>query len=191
MDETRVTLRGADGRARIYQRRGERNAPNCVTESDRLGGGSVMEWAGISLHTKAPIVNTNGNLNARQYQNQIVQPFILPHLAVNKGMALAQEIAPYHVTRTTRQMLIANRVRLLHWPAKCPDLNPMEHVWDLLKRRIRALPQQQNNRQLAQTVAQVWNGIPQRYLQRYIVSMRSRCRAVLLRMAVIQSILKG
>ena len=59
------------------------------------------------------------------------------------------------------------------------DLNPTEHVWDLLKRRLRALPQQQNNKQLAQTIAQVWNGIPQRYLQRYILSMRSRYRAVI------------
>lgn len=32
MDETRVTLRGADGRARIYRRRGERSTPSCVME---------------------------------------------------------------------------------------------------------------------------------------------------------------
>ena len=59
-------------------------------ESDLLGGGSIMVLAVIYLNTKTPILNNNGNLNARRYQNQIVQPFILLHLAVNIGMALAQ-----------------------------------------------------------------------------------------------------
>ena len=56
-------------------------------ESDLLGGGSVMVWAVIYLNTSTPILNNNGNLNARRYQNQIVQPFILLHSAVNSGMA--------------------------------------------------------------------------------------------------------
>ena len=56
MDETCVTLRSGDGRARIYQRRSERNTPSSVTESDRLGGGSVMVWAGISMRSKTPFV---------------------------------------------------------------------------------------------------------------------------------------
>ena len=88
MDETQVTLRGAVGRARIYRRRGQRNTPNCVMESDRLGGGAIMVWAGIAMHTQTTNDNMNGNLDASQYRNQIVQPFILPHLAVNRGMAL-------------------------------------------------------------------------------------------------------
>ena len=62
-------------------------------ESHLLGGGSIMVWAVISMNTKTPLVNINGNLNARQYQNQIVQPFILLYLAVNRGMGLAQDNA--------------------------------------------------------------------------------------------------
>ena len=59
-----------------------------------------QSWYGqdISMHIKTPIVNINGNLNARQYQNQIVQPFILPHLAVHRGMALTEDNALCHVT---------------------------------------------------------------------------------------------
>lgn len=49
-----------------------------------------MVWAVISMNTKTPMVNINGNLNTKQYQNQIVQPFILLHLAINRGMVLAQ-----------------------------------------------------------------------------------------------------
>ena len=41
-DESRFTLYRADGRRRVYQRRGERFADACVVERDRFRGGSVM-----------------------------------------------------------------------------------------------------------------------------------------------------
>ena len=46
-DESRFLLRFSDGRYRVYCRRGERFTDQCVYESDRIGGGSVMVWAGI------------------------------------------------------------------------------------------------------------------------------------------------
>ena len=41
-DESRFTLYHADGRRRVYRRRGERFADACVVELDRFRGGSVM-----------------------------------------------------------------------------------------------------------------------------------------------------
>ena len=49
-DESRFTLYRADGRRRVYRRRGERFADVCVVERDRFRGGSVMVWGGIGLN---------------------------------------------------------------------------------------------------------------------------------------------
>ena len=47
IDETRISLHGNDGRARMCRARGERFNENCVVETDPFGGGSIMMFAGI------------------------------------------------------------------------------------------------------------------------------------------------
>ena len=46
-DESLFSLRFSDGRYRAFRMRGERLTDQCVYESDRFWGGSVMVWAGI------------------------------------------------------------------------------------------------------------------------------------------------
>ena len=46
-DESRFNLFRADGRQRVYRRRGERHSDVCVRQVDRFGGGSVMVWGVI------------------------------------------------------------------------------------------------------------------------------------------------
>ena len=94
-------------------------------------------------------------------------------------MILAQDNAPCHSARNTQQLLRANDVRLLDWPAKSPDLNPTEHVWDILKRRVRQLRQHRTLAQLQHDAIQIWREITQPTIQNYIRSMRQRCRAVI------------
>ena len=133
VDETRVKLCGNDGRTRVYRRRRERNAQNCVVEVDQFGGGSLMLWAGISMHTKTPIVTIQGNLTARKYQTDVLLPHLIPHIRANRGMGLFQDNAPCHAARTSQNMMAANNIRIIHMTAKSPDLNPIEHLWDLMK----------------------------------------------------------
>ena len=179
VDEVRVNLRVSDGRVRIYRRRGERNSQNCLLQHDRFGGGSIMAWAGISLHTKTPLVHIQGNLNAQRYQNEVIQPILIPHIRANRGMLLAQDNAPCHTARVTRNMLAVNNILAIPWPEKSPDLNPIAHVWDVLKRRVRELPHQRILRELTRDVTATWINLTQRDFRNYILSMRSRCLAVI------------
>ena len=56
----------------MYRARGERFNENCVVETEPFGGGSMMIFAGISMHTKTPIVRLQGAVNAVRYQNDIL-----------------------------------------------------------------------------------------------------------------------
>ena len=51
-DESRFMLQNRNGRRRVYRRRNEKFAMNCVLEVDNFGGGSVMMWGAISYADK-------------------------------------------------------------------------------------------------------------------------------------------
>ena len=136
-DEFRFNLSHHDGGIRIFRRRGERFADNCLVERDRFEGGSVMVWGGIMGRRKTNLIVVQGNLNAQGYINQILQPEAVPFLQRHGPAILMHDNARPHVARICRQFLNRNNVNVLPWPAVSPDMNPIEHVRDYLGRKVR------------------------------------------------------
>ena len=80
----------------------------------------------------------------------------------------------------TRQFLEQSEIRVLDWPGQSPDLNPIEHLWDELGRRVhRRMPPPKNEQELMNFLQTEWNLIPQEYYRNLIKSMNNRIEAVI------------
>ena len=112
-DESRFNLSHHDGRIRVFRRRVERFADNCLIERDRFGDGSVMVWGGIMGRRKLNLIVVQGSLNAQGYINQILQPEAIPLLQRHGPAILMHDNARPHVARICRQFLNRNIVNVL------------------------------------------------------------------------------
>ena len=83
-----------------------------------------------------------------------------------------------HTARCVTRFLDEVGIQSMIWPSRSPDLNPIEHVWDMLGRRVRRhIPDTIQN--LRAAVQEEWALIPQEDIAKLIQSMPDRIREVL------------
>lgn len=177
-DESRFNLSCADGRLRVCRRRGERFDLQNVIEWDRYGGGSVMIWGGTCHGAKTDIVTVAGNLTSVRYCAEIIEHVVVPFIRQRHASIFQQDNARPHSARHTQEILRQNYTDVLQWPAKSPDLSPIEHMWDYLGRKVRARIDVDNVRDHERALHQEWQRISMQVVRKLINSMRRRCGAV-------------
>ena len=164
----------------MYRRQGERFSDATVSEYDRFGGGLVMVWAGVTMNQKTRLCIVDGNLNAKRYVDEILQPVVVPFLGrMNQGAVLQDDNALPHRGRVVNEFIRQFSIRRLDWPANSPDLNPIEHIWDEFGRRVYRHNPPQTLVRRRQRLIQEWNNIPQETIRRCVQSMRNPCQACL------------
>ena len=123
--------------------RNECFAEVCIAEHDRYGGGSVMVLAGISAQADLHVID-NGTLTAERYANEILGVHVRPYAgALGPDFILMDDNARAHRAHITNRYLEQAAIVRLDWPARSPDLNPIEHAWDMLQKAILARSNQQ------------------------------------------------
>ena len=99
-------------------------------------------------------------INSASYCN-LLEEFLLPWIGnqsddVRSQLIFQHDNAPSHSTCFTKKWLEDRGFvgdSLMQWPPRCPDLNPIEHLRELIKRRVYKNGCQYN------TTDDLWNAI--------------------------------
>ncbi|EFN66011.1 Transposable element Tc3 transposase, partial [Camponotus floridanus] len=167
-DESRFCLKVPDGRHRVYRRPGERFAPCTVKARENFYSGSIMVWAGISADAHTDLHFFERNMDSYIYIEDIIIPYIVPYKEfIGENFLLMQDNARPHVARVVTNFLNEINIERMVWPAISPDMNPIEHLWDILKRRV-----QKHNAQtlaaLRNALQEEWNNLKQEEIRNLI-----------------------
>ncbi|GFU94330.1 transposable element Tc1 transposase [Trichonephila clavipes] len=115
--------------------------PSNVCDIDNYDGGGLMVWAGIMLDGRTPPhVFKRGSMTRvrRVMDSHLV---LEPHVYLFRGawdpkfILMDDNVRP-HRALLVDEFLESEDIRPTDWPARYPDLNPKEHVWDPLGRLI-------------------------------------------------------
>ncbi|UYV63376.1 hypothetical protein LAZ67_2003894 [Cordylochernes scorpioides] len=110
-----------------------------------------------------------GTMTAQRYVDDVLRPVTLPYLQGVPNALYQQDNARPHTARISQQAL--QDAQMLPWPPYSPDLSPIEHVWDIIGRRLHALPQPRSEDELWQMVEREWRAIPQDAIRTLIDSL--------------------
>jgi hypothetical protein len=140
-----------------------------------------MIWAAFSLRGATNVAILDGNQTAEDYC-RVLNEYLIPfYRRCHRSNAIFQHYnATIHTAYVTRNLLQNLRIDTMDWPARSPDLNPIENLWGILARAVYANGRQYFSRNdLIDSIYQEWGKIRQQVRENLIHSMNSRCRQVI------------
>lgn len=182
-DETKINRLGSDGRRWVWKRTNKVLSQHDVKETQKFGGGSLMFWGCISVNGAGFGCRVDGRMDSALYleilQGEFMQSIGLFGKSV-QDIIFQQDNDPKHKSRLVMNWIEGVGIQLLDWPAYSPDLNPIEHIWVCLKRKLadyETTPESMH--ELWVRIEKEWESITPDLCRHLIESMPRRIAAVI------------
>lgn len=182
-DETKVNRWGSDGRQYVWKERGAPTTDRLIDPTIKHGGGSLMMWGCFLWQGVGYATKIEGTLNSDFYKeimdDELMETLKWYELDVN-DVVFQHDNAPCHKANRVLDWFEEKGMVVLDWPSNSPDLNPIEHLWEYLKRQINAYTTKTKSiHELWERLEEEWDAIPVEYCQTLISSMPDRIKAVI------------
>lgn len=180
----------------LYPKLNKRNNPYYTSEKSQVPitpcpkkSLSIMVAGGVCANglTKLHIVEKDQKVTGKYYQEKIIPIYIealkTPKVIYNKRkVTFVQDGAPCHGTKDNMQLLESNFQTVWgkgKWPGNSPDLNPIEHLWSILKESIHKNPRPRNREELIKRVEKAWSEIDKNTIKNICRSFPKRIQEML------------
>lgn len=178
-DETKIRLFESDGKVYVWRHVGEAFKDCNVVPTVKHGGGGVMVWGCMASSGVGNLHFIDGIMDRFMYKD-ILEKSMIPSAKklLGKSYIFQHDNDPKHTSKLVKEFLQKKRVKVLFWPAMSPDLNPIEHIWGVLKQRVKA-KNPSSIPALKDFIQSEWSAISTSVCEKYVNSMPSRLSAVM------------
>ena len=171
-DETNINHLGSDEHKWVWKKAGEGLSDRLVEGIVKFGGGSLMMWGCMTWQGVGYATKIDGRMDGDLYL-QILKDELLNSLQFYgldpPDIIFQQDNDPKHTCKKVKDWLQEQDFHTMVWPAQSPDLNPIEHLWGYLKRRLADHDSSPKGiHELWERVQVDWEGIPVEECQKLI-----------------------
>lgn len=118
----------------------EEFSPQCVAQTVKHPT-QVMVWSVMSGQGTGRLYIVEGMMNQHQYK-KVLENRLLPQLKdwfPNNDFVFMHDGAPCHKAKSVTKFLSENNIKTLPWPGNSPDMNPIENLWSIVKRKMKKI----------------------------------------------------
>lgn len=182
-DESSFSSVSTPGR-HCRRRIGERYNDNNIWTTDRSGRVSQAIHGWMWYGGVGELIPIEGNMDSYDYIN-ILETSLLPSVrtyAIVEPLPiyLVQDRSPIHTSRIVREWFSNHpELRLLDWPPKGCDINPIENLWGIMKREWEV--EEKTKAEIIRKCNEVWESIRRRpdTCSKLVDSLPSRLQEVI------------
>ncbi|GFV75082.1 transposable element Tcb2 transposase [Trichonephila clavipes] len=178
-DESRFSLQSDSHRILIWRAPGTRYHQENTIERHRYGGAEWLVWGGIILGSRTDLHVQSVTMTGHIYWYVILEQYVrLFRGAMGAEFLFMDDNARPHRANILDECLQSENITRMVWPTYSPNLNPIQHVWDMLGRRIAARqPPPAILPKFWKALLDEWCNIPQDQIDNLILSKPRRCKA--------------
>ena len=131
---------------------------------------SFLVWGGISRRGAVSLVIFNGIMDSIFYQEKILEGSFLPFVRAvyPDHHRLMQDNDPKHTSRSTQQYMEEHGINWWRTPPESPDLNPIEWLWNEMKRYVETKVRPRNKEEFEDGIRRFWETVTPEKCNRYI-----------------------
>ena len=136
-----------------------------------------MFWGNFSLNGVGSLIPIDGIMNSNKYISILNDHLGGDMQRCNTNMFM-DDSAPCHRSKKVLDWLKTKQIDTIDWPGNSPDLNPIENLWAILKRKLKMKPIR-NRSDLIKAASNEWEKLPEDILKNLIYSIPNRIKEVI------------